>query len=318
MPRLVALALVALVAAGCDDGGAPDAGGSDAGRASDAGGSGDDAGTGDAGDGLADAGDGPADAGDTADAGVSGTAGCGAAAPLAEGEHTFELESRERRFIVRLPDGYAGDRPWPLVLALHPNGGDIGYWDRTEGPRNVREVLRDEAVLVVAEAIGGDWRDYSLESDEWPARLEEELRYFDEVIAQARAGLCLDEGAFFAMGFSGGGSFSGVLGCRRTDLRAIAAGGAVRYFDAADCVGTPAAWITIGTEELNDSRAAFRDYFRDRAGCVETSADTEPDPCVAYDGCAADTPVHYCEHPGDHVWPAFGTQAFWAFFESLR
>lgn len=116
------------------------------------------------------------------------------------------------------------------------------------------------------------------------------------------------------MGFSGGGSFSGVLGCRRTDIRAIAVGGSVIYFDEAQCVGTPAAWITIGELELSAGREAYRDFFRDRAGCQPTSASTDPAPCVAYDGCGLATPVHYCEHPGDHVWPDFASGAMWAFF----
>ena len=119
------------------------------------------------------------------------------------------------------------------------------------------------------------------------------------------------------MGFSGGGSFSGVLGCRRTDIRAIAVGGSVIYFDPADCVGTPAAWITIGELELSAGREAYRDYFRDRAGCTESSMPTPPDPCVAYEGCGAGTPVHYCQHPGDHIWPDFASEAMWSFFSGF-
>ncbi|MBL8740015.1 MAG: hypothetical protein JNK04_02940, partial [Myxococcales bacterium] len=109
----------------------------------------------------------------------------------------------------------------------------------------------------------------------------------------------------------------GVLGCRRDDIRAIAVGGSVIYFDEADCTHTPAAWITIGTEELEPAREEFRDFFRDKAGCSPTSAATEPSPCVAYDGCGAATPVHYCQHPDGHIWPDFGSAAMWGFFSQL-
>jgi polyhydroxybutyrate depolymerase len=260
------------------------------------------------------------DAGAEPDAGPPGpptSAGCVDGAGLPEGERTFTLEDRARRYVLRLPDGYTRDRAWPLVLALHGNGGSASYWDGTSGGRNIREVLRDDAILIVAEAIDGNWRDYDMPADTWPARIESELLYFDTVLSEARDALCIREDAIFAMGFSGGGSFSGVLACRRTDIRAIAVGGSVIYFDEAECVGEAAAWITIGTMELNAGRTQFRDFFRDRAGCTETSMSTDPAPCIAYDGCDEATPVHYCQHPAGHVWPDFGSTAMWAFFEQL-
>ena len=86
------------------------------------------------------------------------------------------------------------------------------------------------------------------------------------------------------------------------------------YFDEADCTETPAAWITIGDEELAPAREAFRDFFRDRAGCADTSMPAEPDGCVAYDDCGAETPAMFCGHPGGHVWPSLGTDATREFF----
>ena len=94
----------------------------------------------------------------------------------------------------------------------------------------------------------------------------------------------------------------------------IAVGGSVIYFDEADCIHTPAAWITIGTQELEPAREEFRDFFRDLAECSPTAMPTEPSPCTAYDACASETPVHYCQHPDGHIWPDFGSEAMWAFF----
>lgn len=244
-----------------------------------------------------------------------GSPGCIDGTGIAEGENTFMLEGRNRRYIMRLPNNYTRDKQWPLVLALHGNGGSTSYWDGTSGDRNIRGVLADEAILVVAEAIGGNWRDYAEEPSTWPARIDSELLYFDEIINQASNELCINPSAIFAMGFSGGGSFSGVLGCLRTDIRAIAVGGSVIYFDPESCVSTPASWITIGTLELVPGREAYRDFFRDRAGCATTASAIDPAPCTAYDNCDAATPVHYCQHPGDHIWPDFGSQAMWDFFK---
>lgn len=240
--------------------------------------------------------------------------GCTNGAGIPEGENTFMLGGRDRRYIMRLPTNYDPNKPWPLVLALHGNGGSTSYWDGTTGDRNIRGVLQNDAVLVVTEAIEGNWRDYNADPSTWPARVDEELEYFDKVITDASNELCINTDAIFSTGFSGGGSFSGVLGCRRTDIRAIAVGGSVLYFDPADCVGDPAAWITIGTLELVAGREQFRDFFRDHAGCDATASAVSPDPCTAYDNCNAATPVHYCQHPGDHFWPDFGSQAMWDFF----
>lgn len=304
--------MLALVVACGDDDGSPDAGADagdvdaqlDSGR-DDA--SGDDAGNDDAG--ATDA------ANDVFDAGSIGSAGCVDGDGIPEGENTFMLDDLERRFVMRLPTDYSRDRAWPLVFALHGNGGNTGYWDGTSGTRNIREVLADDAVLIVAEAIDNAWRDYDMPSDTWPARIEMELSYFDELVDRATTELCIDESEIFTMGFSGGGSFSGVLGCRREYIRAFAAGGAVIYFDEEDCIQSTPAWITIGDMEFNAGRQAFRDYFRDGAGCSESSMVTDPDPCVAYDDCTA--PVHYCQHPAGHIWPDFGSEAMWQFFSSF-
>lgn len=245
------------------------------------------------------------------------SAGCVSGEGMADGEHMTMLGGDARRYIVRLPQGYTRERAWPLVFALHGNGGDARYWDGTSGARNLRAALRGEAILIVLEAIEGNWRDYNMPAATWPARVERELVYFDAVLAQASGALCVREDAVFAMGFSGGGSFSALLGCRRDAVRAIAIGGAVSYFDEADCVNTPAAWVTIGAEELNSGREALRDYLRADAGCGASSVAAMPAPCVAYEGCAAATPVQYCQHTGGHVWPDFGVAASWAFFKAL-
>jgi len=249
------------------------------------------------------------------DAGPVGSIGCRSGDGLESGEHTFTLDDLERRYLLYLPTGYSADRAWPLIFALHGNGGSVSYWNSETGDRNIRGEVADGAILVIAEAIDNAWRDYDMPRESWPARIELELSYFDQLVDTMTGELCVDENAIFSLGFSGGGSFSGVLGCRREYIRAIAVGGSVTYFDPADCVATPAAWITIGTEELTGGREDYRDFFRDLAGCESSTMATDPDPCVDYDGCGATTPVHYCQHPGGHRWPDFGTEAAWSFFQ---
>jgi polyhydroxybutyrate depolymerase len=258
-----------------------------------------------------DAQEGASDASDAAVPAGERSAGCGTTGGLPEGPATIQVGNATRSYVLRLPAGYSSDRAWPLVLALHPNGGSgVGYWDGTGGARPLRALLKDKAILVlpVARPEGGGF--------DWRGDLPADIAYFDALIGRLEGKLCIDTRRIFSMGFSGGASFSGVLGCVRTDIRAIATAGAVAYYDAKTCVGKPAAWVAIGAGELIPAREQFRDFWRARAGCQAQSTPVAPAACIAY-ACPAPTPVHYCPHPGGHEWPAFGTQAAVSFFLGL-
>ena len=246
--------------------------------------------------------------------GFVGSPGCGTKATLPEGENTFALDGYDRRYVLRYPENYDPEQPWPLIFALHGNGGNPGYWDAIGGDRDIRTAFSTEAIIVIPEAINNAWRDYGADASTWPMFMDLELNYFDSIYADVSNDLCIHPDQVFSMGFSGGGSYSGVLGCRRDYIRAIAVGGSVIYFDEADCNETPAAWITIGDGELTAGREQYRDFFRDLAGCQPESTPVEPEGCIAYDGCDLETPVVFCSHPADHVWPSIGTDATREFF----
>lgn len=238
----------------------------------------------------------------------SRSVGCTSGKELAEGAATITVGGVVRKYTLRKPVGYTKDKAWPLVLALHPNGSNMAYFDATTGSRAMRPILRDKGLLVLPEARSGDWR----------GDLPTDLAYFEALLTLLKKELCIDTSRIFSMGFSGGGSFSGVLGCSRTDIRAIASGGAVIYFDKTKCVNKPAAWITIGDGEAIAARLEFRDFWRTRNACTTTTTVVPPAPtCVAY-GCPdPKLPVQFCSHPGDHVWPSFGAQAAWLFFSKF-
>jgi polyhydroxybutyrate depolymerase len=237
------------------------------------------------------------------------SAGCDVTDAFAEGDHAIKVGDLERSYILRKPAGYdpSTKKAWPLVLALHPNGSKQDYWDPTTGERALRPLLKDKAILVMPQARNDDWR----------GDLPLDLAYFDNLLNELQAKLCIDQRRLFSMGHSGGGSFSGVLGCYRTDIRAIAASGAVIYFEPAECIGKPAAWITVGEEEATPERTAYVEYFRTSAACATTSTAVEPEPCVAYDCPSAERPVVFCAHAGGHFWPPFGTAATVDFFSQF-
>lgn len=243
------------------------------------------------------------------DAGPPVSAGCSGGADLPEGAGTISVGGKTRKYVVRKPTGATNAaKAWPLILALHPNGSNTGYYDVTTGARAIRPLVKDKAIVILGEADDGDWR----------GDLAGELAYWDALITKVEGAMCIDKTRIFSMGFSGGGSFSGMLGCNRTDIRAIASGGAVIYFDPKNCVGKPAAWVTIGDDEAIQGRIDFREFWRTAAACGNKTTKVPPAAtCVAYDCPDPARPVEFCSHAGGHEWPAFGANAAWLFFSKF-
>ena len=273
------------------------------------------------------AGTGGADAGEAGSGGQGGQAGsapvdpdapqpssaCGSSEAPADGNHELQVGELARSYVLRKPESYSATKPWPLLLALHPNGSTSSYWDGTSGERAFRSLLADKAILVLPQSRENDMGD-----PDWRGNVPLDLEYFDALLAELEGSLCIDLRRKYAMGFSGGGSFSGALGCYRSDIAAIAMGGAVSYFEEADCVGKPAVWVTIGDQEAVQGRLDLRDFWRSYAGCQETGSVAEPATCTAYTCPDVTRQVQFCSHPGDHVWPSFGTEASWAFLSQFR
>lgn len=64
--------------------------------------------------------------------------------------------------------------------------------------------------------------------------------------------------------------------------------------------------------------SARSDVFVERNGCEpEAAASVEPNGCLSFQGCAAGSPVTWCEFDGGHT-PAPGSeQAIWDFFSQF-
>jgi predicted esterase len=81
-----------------------------------------------------------------------------------------------------------------------------------------------------------------------------------------------------------------------------------------------AVWMAHGDTDtvvpLADGMDAL-DIFLERAQCEAETMPVEPSPCVAYQGCLADYPIHLCEFPGGHQVPSFAADALWSFFDQF-
>jgi polyhydroxybutyrate depolymerase len=149
------------------------------------------------------------------------SAGCGGAATEAEAgadvERTFLLGDTERRYLLTTPSAHDGGTPVPIVFDFHGlmEGADI------HAQMSQYSVLaEEEGVVAVFPHGSGDpigW-DFDPASDP-----NEDLRYFDAVLEEVGAALCLDESRVYLTGLSMGAMFSSLLLCERADVFAAAA-----------------------------------------------------------------------------------------------
>jgi polyhydroxybutyrate depolymerase len=136
---------------------------------------------------------------------------------------------------------------------------------------------------------------------------------FMDAIAQWLDGkVCYDKGQVFASGQSSGSYFSHRFACDRGNIvRAVAtSSGGQRKERPLACKLPVSAWLSngagddpghvMGTQQARDIWAAL-------AGCSKETVPVMPSPCVAYKGCRPGYAVHYCQHPGGHPFPSYGT-----------
>jgi polyhydroxybutyrate depolymerase len=217
-----------------------------------------------------------------------------------------------RTYVIDLPAGYDPDTAYPIVFGFH-GMGTSGTTFRSAFYGNLLSAMADEAIVVHPDAIGDPtaWGD------------AEDIAFFDDLLAQLQATLCIDAARVFATGHSSGGFFTNTLACQRADvLRGIApvSGGGPFRFGNNSCVGPVAAWLAHGE---NDETVAFssgegsRDHWLEANGCEASSATASiPSECVEYT-CSAGLPVRWCVYQEGHDWPDFAPQGMWDFFKSL-
>lgn len=231
---------------------------------------------------------------------------------------TVEAAGVERDYDLSIPADYDPNKSYPLVFAWHGLGGS-GELARLYF--KVEEAAQGQAIVVYPDGLpladmGGQtgW-------DLQPAGGD--VAFFDAILADVAARLCVDEARIFSTGHSFGGYMSNAIGCARGDVvRAIAPVASGGPFSA--CAGPVAAWIAHG---MSDGTVPFsqgegsRDHWTGANGCDMASETVDPTPCVRFAGCDDGFPVHWCAHDepalGGHGWPDWAGAAIWAFFAAL-
>jgi polyhydroxybutyrate depolymerase len=258
------------------------------------------------------------------DAGTGGapsrSAGCGTAPTLESGTRAIDVAGIAREYTLRLPDNYDMNQPYRLVFAFHAMGGNMG---QVAGGSNndyygLFSRADDSAIFVSPNGIDAGWRNTD----------GRDVEFVKAMLAEFEADLCIDPGRIFATGFSFGGMMSNAIGCALADVfRAIAPmAGAIPnpdhlYSECNQVNDHPIAmWMAHGDTDAvvpySDGLDALN-LFLERAECGTETVAVSPSPCVAYQGCMPDYPIHLCEFSGGHSVPGFAAEGIWSFFEQF-
>jgi polyhydroxybutyrate depolymerase len=276
------------------------------------------AGTGDAG-----GGGGMSGAATSGSAGVSATggagpsSGCTVASGPKSGRASIDVGGTTREYIVKVPDDYDSKHPYKLIFAFHARGGNAtqvagtanddyyGLFSRAQG----------KAIFVSPEGLDAGWRNEQ----------GRDIAFVKAMLEELSSKLCIDRQRIFSAGFSFGGMMSDAIGCAMADVfRAIApmSGGipnADHPYSGCDQVNMHpvAVWMSHGDADtvvpIADGKAAL-DIFVARSHCQAQTSPVAPSPCVAYQGCMPEYPIHFCQFSGGHNPPSFAADGIWTFF----
>jgi hypothetical protein len=281
-------------------------------------------------------------AGDGEDGG--GTAGAsGAGSPeepsagceLGNATPGTQLEHFDRGTRVRLPSGYDGSTPFPVLFAFHETGspasGVIGDVP-AEHP-----IWQTYVVVAPATDVQPGGFEYSSLADFTPL--------VDEVLAT----LCVDRNAIFAVGLNSGGRYVGTLLNAGDAISSTPRpGGVADQFRAAAIIGSysgTSRWPAVplvfihGADSVDaallgdpDGASALSTFIAnnacetssvpvDVAGCESYGVTVNPG-CIDLSGCSA--PLRFCRHddpdPRDRNsgWPCFASDQVYELFENAR
>jgi polyhydroxybutyrate depolymerase len=250
------------------------------------------------------------------------SSGCGA--PLRQPPEAFDVDGRERRAIVVLPEDYRSSRPHALIFAFHGRTNDNFQARRYFG---LEEAATGPTIYIYPAALTDRSGRFAWADPGDPPDALRDFAFFDIMLSRFTSTYCIDLDAVFVVGHSLGASFANSLACARVhSIRAVAsiAGG----IDLTDCSGEVAALLlhnprdravplSVGTRarDVLLGNSGEEEWVRQRIGTFD---------CLRYGD--AENPLLWCPHTQDttsrgryypHQWPEGGTAAIIEFIEML-
>jgi poly(3-hydroxybutyrate) depolymerase len=133
----------------------------------------------------------------------SASAGCGKAAP-SSGTKSMTVNGKQRQYILQLPNNYDANKAHRVVIGYHWRDGSMNDV-ASGGFYGLRSLAGDSTIFVAPNGLNKGWANSG----------GEDITFTDQIVALLKNDLCVDEGQFFATGWSYGGSMSHSVACSR-------------------------------------------------------------------------------------------------------
>jgi poly(3-hydroxybutyrate) depolymerase len=239
---------------------------------------------------------------------------------MTTGSKMITSSGEQRHYNITIPASYDMNKPYRFIYASHGlggNGDDITR-EKYYGIENIAEAA-SSTIFVAPSGLGGSWgqKDHPL---------------FDDILALAKASLCIDTTRVFKTGFSFGGMYSYSLSLNhQKDIRAAAGLGPANYnIWLPTNTKEPIGWMqTTGMSDEttpwdggNNRGAKYIAIQRatDNGCSVPAEIPTWKSGgtlCYDFVGCKAGYPVKACTFNGGHQLPGGLSQLVWTFFSQF-
>ncbi|KAK4243312.1 carbohydrate esterase [Corynascus novoguineensis] len=226
----------------------------------------------------------------------SASAGCGKNPPTS-GTKSMTVNGKQRNYILQVPRNYDSSKAHRVVIGYHWLDGSMndvangGFYD-------LQSRAGDSTIFVAPNGLNRGWANQG----------GEDITFTDQIVQMLLNDLCVDEGQFFATGWSYGGAMSHSVACSRPDVfKAVAV---ISGAQLSGCNGgaTPVPYLGIhGAADnvlpINLGRQ-LRDKWLQTNGCTSKNAQ---DPSAGQQAhirteySCSKAPVVWIGHGGGHV-----------------
>lgn len=245
--------------------------------------------------------------------------GCSANGSLSS-KNTIQIDAKQRSYILELPKNYNANQAYPLVIWLH-------------GRTNSNDMVQDYMWLMW---WGWKWIEARNVISAYPAWLgtwpytwheAENIDFFDAMVSEIWAELCIDRSQIHIVWHSLGAYFSNKLSCLRGDVITTMTAVAWPWYDS-ECRGPTASLILHNSRDslvpYSDGTTATR-IRKEKNFCSweAEKLDIWWLSCELWNGCSAGNPVAFCSEYSTywdvpHSRPKDGAKGIYEFIWMLK